>query len=107
VSERLLNDDPCSGCAARYLQGLDYGRKQAGRNGEIVSRASYVAEKGAEGGERRRASVVSIDVLQQLEQTGKRGVVHASPVSLDAVARALPQLVNGPSRFCNPDHRDI
>src|SRR4249919_2305648 len=94
VPERLLHDDPCSCRTAGNFEGLGYSREQAGWNGEIVSGLSRVAKRSSEGGESRRAPIVSVDVLKQLHETSKRGVIHAASELLDAVTRSLPQLVN-------------
>jgi hypothetical protein len=72
-----------------------------------MSRTPRVAEKLSQGGEGRRASIVSVDVVKQLQQTAKGGFIHASPELLDAVAGSFPQLVNAPPRFRYADHWDL
>jgi len=64
-------------------------------------------QAGPAGRRRSLGTIFSIDVAEQLHQSGKRRLIYAPSELLDAVAGRIPKLVNGPFRFRQSDHRDV
>ena len=74
-----------------YLnRALDCGREQARWNSEIVSRVLCFSKLSSQGREGRRAFIVSVYVVKQLQQTTKCDLIHTASELFNTVAGALP-----------------
>ena len=105
AAEGLLDDDPRVPRAAGARESVDDRREHAGRDREVVERTAGAAERRADPGVGRRIRVVTLDVLQEIQQLRECGRIDAA-VLLEAVARALAQLLEVPAGARNADHRN-
>src|SRR4029453_7037740 len=107
--ERLLDDDACVLRAARLAETLDHRGEQA-RWGRPVVRGPLRLdglERGAERAVRVGVAIIAVDVRHRLGERLERVlVVDASAVLLDAVVRALVQVVDAPARRRHADPGD-
>src|SRR5271155_2026048 len=65
--------------------------------------AQFPAQRGVSGG----VLVLAVNVTQMLEQQGKRLLVDATAVSLDAVVGAGPELIQVPARLGYSNDREL
>jgi hypothetical protein len=106
-AEGFLDDDAGSFRASRSSQLFDDGPEERGWDREVVRGVRCVPERAAsERLERRRLSVVAVDVSKQSAQLRERVPVQP-PVLLDALLRARAQLVEGPARLGDADDRHV
>src|SRR5207247_9801493 len=106
TAEGLLDDDASAGSAAGFAELLHDQPEHRGRNREIVRRTLRGTELLAYALERRRVSVVPVDVAQQAtERIEPTGIESA--MLLDAVARAGAKLVQAPSCLGDADQRHV
>ena len=106
ATERLFDDDATAIGPARSGQLFHDEPEQCGWDGEVVRRALGGAELPANGLERRRISVIAVDVAQHSAQRVERHGVKPA-VLLHAVARAGTELVDGPPGLRHADDRHV
>ena len=92
VAERLFDDDARALRAVGLRELLDDGAEQHRRDREVVRRMLRVAELLAQRVNVAGSRVVAVDVAQERQELGERGLVEAA-VLLEAVAGARAELV--------------
>src|SRR6516162_4457185 len=106
MTEGLLHDDAGATSAVGIGQMLDHGFKQNRRDCQIMCRAFRIFEFPAKGRKSHRILVVAVDIAQQTYQLFESGRIKPAML-LQAVFCASAQLIEIPSCFGNPDHRNI
>jgi hypothetical protein len=92
--------------SARALEALDDRREQARRDREVVRGSARVSEFPSESGVGRGIAVVAVDVPEQRVELCEC-VRFERSVLRHAVSCAGAQLIEGPIRFCDADHRHV
>jgi len=106
AAEGLLDDHPRVPGAAGLRQALHYGRKQAGRNREIVQRPGGAAQSFLKALVSRGVVVVAANIPELSAEPGERVLIDAAVVR-QAVACAFAQPVERPVRARHADDRHI
>jgi len=96
TTERLLDNDTGITGAVALGQPLHHGAEHAGRDGEVVQRSHGTAQSLFQVLVGRGVAVIAVDIAQLLAEPGERILVNAA-ILLQAVARTLAQLVQGPA----------
>jgi hypothetical protein len=89
AAERLLQHDAAALGTTRTRETADHDLERARGNREIEGGMARRAERRPDRGERREVCIVSADVREPLRELLERGLIDATAVGLDALARAL------------------
>jgi hypothetical protein len=103
--ERFLHHEPRVLRAARLGELGRHLREQDRRNGEVVQGALGIAHLLAQTGEHVRVGVVAVHVAKLAQELLERIGVDVAAMGLDAVGRALFELVQSPALLGDADNR--
>src|SRR5215831_11354337 len=106
VPEGLLDYDARAPPTVGHGEMFDDGFKQNRRDCQIMCRAFRIFEFPAKRSKGRRILVVAVDIAQQTYQLFESGRIKPAMLP-QAVFCASAQLIEVPSSFGNPNHRDI
>ena len=104
AAKRFLNDDSCALRASRRAEPGGYGLEHVWRNGEIIQWVGSGTEHRADSGVRRSFAIIAVDIGDPRREALEHRFVNRS-MMLQTVAGPRTELVDGPSRSRDANHR--